>query len=219
MGRKQLSRGGGGYKEVMKFLIDKRGMTLIEVLLVLVILSIASISIYSVFTTGLKLYQKIAIEGQLRDDADYIATMILNELYENTPNYIEPYIEDNKPVGIRMIRIDKTVDRYIVEDAENVAVKKIIYFKENNFYIKDEIKNSEIKISSETSSHTKKSIDKETVSSFINLDTANNCSQKDIKGNCQHGVIELNLVLEDAKNRHSSFFQMDPIILKSSFGF
>ena len=41
--------------------------------------------------TGFKLYQKIGIEAQLRDDADYVATMILNEMYNNPPNYITDY--------------------------------------------------------------------------------------------------------------------------------
>lgn len=202
-------------------------MTLIEVLLVLVILSIASVSIYSTFTTGLKLYQKIAIEGQLRDDADYIATMILNQLHENTPSYIEPYHDNvNNEHGIKLVRMNKTVDRYVVEET-GISVEKSIYFKEeikvekekntDAFYIRDdELTEPKMKISSESSSHTTKVINGESVSSFIKLKS---CSQNYFEDKCQHGIIELNLVLENSKELISSFFQTDPIVLNSTFGF
>lgn len=201
---------------------NNKGMTLIEVLLVLVILSIASVTIYSTFTTGLKLYQKIAIEGQLRDDADYIATMILNQLYENTPNYIEPYNKDGA-TGIRMVRFKpKTVEHYVIEESTIFDVNKVIYFKDNNFYIRDETDAANpitTKLSSDSSIHTTTIINGTTETNFIDLDIGNNCSEKDISGNCQHGIIKLNLVLKDSKERFSKLLQTDPIVLKSSFGF
>lgn len=205
-----------------KILSTNKGMTLLEVLLVLVILSIVSVTIYSTFTTGLKLYQKIAIEGQLRDDADFIATNILSELYENTPHYIEPYIPEGSSdaIGIRMVRyIPKKIDRYVIEQAtDQFSVKKAIYFEGNKFFIKDELENSVFEVSSETSVHTTYNVEGKEEISFIEIDE-NNCSQKDSNGKCQHGVINLTLVLKDSKERYSSLLTTEPIVLKSSFGF
>ena len=80
-------------------LTSNHGMTLIEVLLTLTITAIISTVIYGTFITGLKLYQKIGIEGQLRDDADYAATMILNEMYDNPPTYAVDY--ENTTTGAK----------------------------------------------------------------------------------------------------------------------
>lgn len=86
-----------------KLLSSQRGLTLIELLLAVVITAIVSVVIYSVFITGVNLYQKIQIEGQLRDDADYIATLIMNEMYENSPKLVEEY-SSNGENGVKMIR-------------------------------------------------------------------------------------------------------------------
>ncbi|WP_370223391.1 hypothetical protein [Cytobacillus sp.] len=69
-------------------IFDERGATLYELLAVLVISSIILPIIYGVFTSGYKLYNKIGIEGQLRDDADYTATMIMNTFYSFPFDYV-----------------------------------------------------------------------------------------------------------------------------------
>ena len=62
-------------------IFDEKGITLIELLAVFTLLMIVLPVIYGVLTSGLKLYNKIQIEGQLRDDADYAVTMIMNTFY------------------------------------------------------------------------------------------------------------------------------------------
>jgi prepilin-type N-terminal cleavage/methylation domain-containing protein len=205
-----------------KLLTSTRGMTLIEVLATLVIMSILSVVIYSVFVTGLKLYQKTGIEGQLRDDADYVATMILNEMYNSPPNYILNY-ENNvtNAKGIQMVRYKpKNVDGFIIEDSTEIEDNILIYQENNKFYIeKLNEKNESIgktEIQTEKAKNT-------TVNDGVNSETSSisigSCSLLDPSGKCQHGRISLNLVIQDRNYHPNSIFQTKPLILKSSFGF
>lgn len=205
-----------------KLISSERGLTLVEVLVTLVIMSIVSGVIYSVFTTGLKLYQKIGIEAQLRDDADYIATMILNEMYNYPPNFIKKYEEDGAE-GIELIRFaPKNVEGYVVEDSTKIERDLLIYFKDNHFFI-DEIKRvteagtekinilNSTKLSSESSKFT-------TVngqSSSISV----SCTKPELANQCPHGTIALNIFISEDKERFSNLLKTEPLELKSSFGF
>ncbi|PLR75496.1 hypothetical protein CU633_20795 [Bacillus sp. V3-13] len=68
---------------------DERGFTLYELLAVLAISFIVLPVIYGVFSSGLKLYNKIQVEGQLRDDADYAATVVMNTFYSFPFDYVK----------------------------------------------------------------------------------------------------------------------------------
>lgn len=195
-------------------------MTLIEVLATITITAILSTVIYSTFTTGLKLYQKIGIEGQLRDDADYIATMILNQLYENKPNYVETYNDPSSGAeGIRLVRYkDHTVNKYLVEQSQEIAVSIKIYEKDNKFYIettKDGATTTN-EITSDTAENTQLASDDSPNKSSISLKS---CTTKDENGNCSHGIIELNLVLKNTSISDNSLLSIKPLILTSTFGF
>ena len=93
-----------------KLLKSTGGFTLIELLATVTVSSIILAVLYSIFATGITLYQKIQVEAQMRDDADYIATMILNEMYENPPRAVRIYEEtaDSKK-GIQLIRAEEKV--------------------------------------------------------------------------------------------------------------
>ncbi|MBS4173715.1 prepilin-type N-terminal cleavage/methylation domain-containing protein [Bacillus sp. FJAT-49736] len=69
-------------------IFDNRGITLIELLVTVAISAIFIPVIYGTFITGYKVYEKISIESQLRDDADYISSMIMNSLYSMPFNEI-----------------------------------------------------------------------------------------------------------------------------------
>ncbi|MGG0716306.1 prepilin-type N-terminal cleavage/methylation domain-containing protein [Robertmurraya massiliosenegalensis] len=205
-----------------KLIKSEKGLTLVEVLVTLVIMSIISGVIYSVFTTGLKLYQKIGIESQLRDDADYVATMILNEMYENPPNYIASY-ETTEETGIEMVRFrPKNVDGYLVEDSTDIEQDLLIYFEDGHFYI-EKIKREEDtvisleknRISSDSSSLTTVEINGQPESSSISY----SCTKERIGGGCENGRIFLKIVIADGNERRSSFLKTEPLILNSSFGF
>jgi prepilin-type N-terminal cleavage/methylation domain-containing protein len=203
-----------------RLLSPERGMTLIEVLVTLVIMTIISSIIYSVFITGIKLYQKIGIEGQLRDDADYIATMILNELYENTPNYIEDYKDTTTgATGIRLVRYEaKTVNRYIIEESTATATDIYIYYLNNQFYVRemnpDGSEKETREISVGTSNTTSTTVDGTPETTDLSI---GQCSSNDSNGHCTHGTIALSIVIEDDKSNNSSLLETKPLILKSTF--
>ncbi|WP_251549405.1 PilW family protein [Neobacillus muris] len=58
-----------------------RGVTLVELLAVLAILSIISLTIYSVLFGGFKTYDRVIAENELRDEADYILTYLINDFF------------------------------------------------------------------------------------------------------------------------------------------
>jgi len=200
-----------------KILSSQRGITLVEVLATLAIMAIISGGIYSVFTTGLKLYQKIGIEGQLRDDADYVATMILNEMYEKPPNYISKYQKDGAE-GIEMVRYkQKNVDHYLVEESTDIEHCIRIYFKNDNFYIEEVDPLSEnttleiTKLSSDSSRFTTMNGESSSISFTP--------TSLDRNGNGVHGRIELKLIIGDNNENLSSLLRIEPLKLESSFGF
>lgn len=208
---------------MIKRLSSERGITLIELLVSLVIMSIVSGVIYSVFATGFKLYQKIGIEAQLRDDADYVATMILNEMYNNPPNYIKRY-ETTDSKGIEMVRYaPKNVEGYLVEDSTQIEQDLLIYFENDRFYL-EKIKREENgiitslekrEISTESSKLTKITDGANEESSSISY----TCTGLEKNDKCEHGTISLKIIIGDDNERFSSFLKTDPLILESSFGF
>ncbi|WP_409301970.1 type II secretion system protein J [Peribacillus sp. SCS-155] len=202
-----------------KLLSSNRGMTLIEVLLTLVIGAIVSGVIYSLFITGLNLYQKIQIEGQLRDDADYIATMILNELYTNDPTSVQPLSGDKQ--GIALIRAGtKEVNRYLIIDSEQPPAIIKIYFEDNQFIIEHADKeDGKVVLDSLSSNFTTADVDGVARFTEISIDPDSKCTKKNGTDNCTSGTIHLNLVLEDNKSTRGSLIRTKPLVLESSFGF
>src|SRR5690625_2615277 len=60
---------------------DERGVTLVEMLAAIVITAIIGIIGYNVLFSGISAYEQAKIETELRDEADIIMAMMLNELY------------------------------------------------------------------------------------------------------------------------------------------
>lgn len=211
-------------------LTSNRGVTLIEVLITLVIMTIVSAAIYGTFTTGLKLYQKIAIEGQLRDDADYAVTMILNEMYDNPPSYIVntlpaelPDVSNKK--GIELVRYEdkKITDNYIIEDSTAIKQDLLIYFENDNLYLEKIEKTTngtettintveKTEISSESSQY-------DSNASSISLDPNPDFCSAESTTTCVHGRIEITLVMKDREHGTTSLLKTEPLKLISTFGF
>jgi|GEM_PF-2422021 len=214
----------------MKRIIStQHGLTLIEVLVTLVIMSIVSGVVYSVFTTGLKLYQKIGVEAQLRDDADYVATMILNEMYNYPPNYIKEYDDKDGGKGIELVRyFPKEVNRYLVDDVKTddgkikIQRRQLIYFKDDKFFIEtfdteimDDGTEKTNESTTELSSESSKFTTKDDESSSIRI----SCTKPELIDQCPHGTINLDIVIGENKERFSNLLKTEPLELESSFGF
>jgi prepilin-type N-terminal cleavage/methylation domain-containing protein len=172
---------------------NERGVTLIELLATITISSIALSVIYGVFITGLNLYNKIAIEGQLRDDADYVVSRIMNKLYslpfdhiEYCPDSLEGTciaLENDKYIGIdqynRLLDINPEKD-YVDENGNKVstATKIQLVETETGFY--------QFKIDGEILS---------TQSNFKGSTITFQCS-KEQNGNCVSAMMDIDLSVQ-----------------------
>ncbi len=205
-----------------KFILSERGVTLVELLVTISLISLFGTIMYSVFLTGVNLYQKIEVEGQLRDDADYIATAILNEMYSNSPKSVKAFKDSSTgKEGIILVRANqKNVDGYLVEEDTSQPEKTIkIYFDQDKFVIESnsgttqEIKTVDIK-SKFTTIHNSSS---NPTKSMITLGSDGQCNAGSTE--CQHGTIQLKLALKGKNDFKNSLINSKPLVLESSFGF
>jgi hypothetical protein len=154
--------------------------------------------------SGMKVYNKIQIEGQLREDADYAVTMVMNTFYSYPFDYVQG-------CGDNCIEL-------VNEFQTNIKEYDGFY----DFYSGDEDDPSTIKISFSdigTSDNPKKSISihgdtLNTFSDFKDSEITITCNQyKDTEmKECQKGIITLNFLLDH--NRLT-----EPLNLESQFGF
>ena len=205
-----------------KFILPERGVTLVELLVTLALISLFGTIMYSVFLTGIKLYQKIEVEGQLREDADYIATAILNEMYSNSPKSVKIFkdpITGNE--GIILIRAnEKKVDGYLIEDNTTQPEKTIkIYFDGKRFIIESKTGNAQdmktVEIESKFATINKNQPNE--IKSKVTLSNLGNCNSSYTE--CSHGTIQLTLALEGENEIKNSLINSKPLVLESSFGF
>ncbi|MFS0780738.1 PilW family protein [Bacillus sp. 1P06AnD] len=208
-----------------KILHSQRGMTLIELMLSIVLSSIVLAIVYSLFATGFGLYQKVKVEAELRDDADYIATMVMNEFYQNSPRTIENWQSaDGDKLGIELVRAgEKHIEEYIVEDQPQKDMLIDVYFTKeqpnrNTLHIRrkgssiDRTVEIEAPHSSILGEDPKDSLSK----SSITIGSSGKCKE----GKCSSGTIEMTLILQSTKKGIAgSFIKREPITYKSSFGF
>lgn len=94
---------------------DNKGVTVIELLLALVLSTIVLAVVYSVLITGYKTYQKIAIEGAIRDEADYVVGRIMQTFYQTD-------ISDIKNCGVTCIEIHSTETSKVSPSGTNQKV-------------------------------------------------------------------------------------------------
>lgn len=218
MGR-QRNKSGRPFKKIIESLSNEKGLSLIEILLAVTITTFISGIIYSLFITGLSLYQKIEIEGQLREDADYIATMIMNELTTNQPKYVTPLNEDGKN-GIRLnVEEEKTVDGYIIEDSKGTEPVDV-YFKNNQFIIDNKGDLTTLDLSSSSSFIDLNAGTQMEKKTGITLGTDSDDCTIDPTGTlCTHSTIHVTMIIENNIHDKGFFVSTEPLVLESSFGF
>ena len=191
-------------------IFDEKGITLYELLATMTILAIVLPVIYGVFQSGLSLYNKIQIEGQIRDDADYAVSMMMNAFNSIPFDYVS-------------IEGDTEISLY---DTEQTVFERNT--KENSsFYTnnKEELKPENAKVRSiefvdqqlNDQTITSVSINNQILEgsgdfsgSKIRL-TCNKTAQGN-KNQCLRGLIHVTFVIDQARlNR--------PLTLESQFGF
>jgi Tfp pilus assembly protein PilW len=184
---------------------DNHGMTLLELLLTITIMMILLPATYGVFVMGYKVYEKINYDSQMREDADYVSTMIMNTLYSVPFDRVQLCNEGDTCLEI-------------INDQETSVQK---YEKENSkFY---DITTSEKgtpeseKIVLTTSSDGNKKVfhinhhELTTVSGFTNSSIGLICSEQEQNG-CTSGIIKLHFEVRHPKTK-------DVLTLESQFGF
>ncbi|KIL46218.1 PilW family protein [Jeotgalibacillus campisalis] len=201
--------------------LNNKGMTLVELLTGLAVSSIFIVSIYGVFISGYSLYEKTSSLGSARDEVDYIATMILNEMAEQKPDFVEPYSNGNQH-GVKLVRLsDKVVESYLIRQPDT-SDDTYIYFEENRIWI-DTVTNEEKETSGSAiivGDQPELVLEGETIQiltgpnqSFLQLRcTKAICNQREA-----NGIIELELSILPQNERVAA--RMDPVTLLSSFGF
>ena len=204
-----------------KFIRPERGVTLVELLVTIALVSLFGTIMYSVFLTGVKPYQKIEVEGQLRDDADYIATAILNEMYSNSPESVKTFKDSTTgKEGIILVRAnEKKVDGYLVEDNNQPEKEIKIYFDQNQFVIESKTGTAQdiktVQIDSKFTTINKDKLNE--TKSKITLGKVGECNAGYTE--CSNGTIQLTLALEGENDFKNSLINSKPLVLESSFGF
>lgn len=108
---------------------NEKGLTLYELLAAIVISGIALSSIYGVFITGVNLYKKIAIESQLKEEADFIVATVLNEFYSHEPSDVT-FNESSNELSIAVLNKLTVNDKdFVTYSSNNVDVKRHSVFK------------------------------------------------------------------------------------------
>ncbi|MBP2240600.1 Tfp pilus assembly protein PilE [Cytobacillus eiseniae] len=183
-------------------IFDERGITLYELLATLVISMIVLPVIYGVFSSGVKLYNKIQVEGQLRDDADYTATMIMNTFYSFPFDYVKE-CGDSKANCIELVDQTKTAinqvegkNFYNINQKEELGEEVIIRLELDEVEKNGKSQNAFLIDG--------KPID--VTSDLNNSELSLSCSE------CEEGMISLKLILDDQRLKK-------PLELKSQFGF
>lgn len=62
---------------------NQRGLTLVELLATLAIIGMITTIAFSILMSGIKTSENIQIETALRNEADYLMTSFIRELYRN----------------------------------------------------------------------------------------------------------------------------------------
>ncbi|WLR50095.1 prepilin-type N-terminal cleavage/methylation domain-containing protein [Bacillus tianshenii] len=79
-----------------KYIRNDRGLTLIELLATITISAFIIGGISTVLIMGVNTFNKTMVEGEIRDEADYLASMVMKEIYEFSPDYVEELNETGK---------------------------------------------------------------------------------------------------------------------------
>lgn len=107
-----------------KIFRNSNGVTLIELLIAIVITTMVIGIAYGVMITGNKTYQKIAIEGAIRDEADFVIARIMKLFYETEISDIKNCSSAPPNICIEVYNTE-TYKISTGENKENVSIASI----------------------------------------------------------------------------------------------
>ncbi|WP_421380220.1 PilW family protein [Bacillus salacetis] len=175
------------------------GFTLIELLLTLAISAILFPVIWGTFITGYKIYEKVSIEAQLREDADYASAMMMKSLYSKPFDYVTECEEDNCLKFVDNVETSQNQYNPAVLDQDKQKAD------EESFKLHlTEVNGRQVWASGSTII--------ETPSDFKDSEISYTCSETNREGKCTNAIISLNFKVKHAKHNKQ-------LNLQSQFGF
>ncbi len=199
---------------------NERGLSLMELLVTITISSIMFISITSVFVMGMKTYEKINTEAKLRDEADYVTAMVMNELYSANYDDIQ-YNETTKAIQFCNRKTATVNNDDIVYEFKDTQ-------KEDNYDAKLYIDNGTVKLDKLDESGNTSTISFQSDESIklkegsnIGLECTKRVSEYDSSNeneikkisSCQSGIIQLHFIFEIQNS------SIPPMTVTSEIGF
>lgn len=119
------------YDKIVK---EESGITLIELLAVIAISGIIMSSMYGTFIMGINIYKKIAIEAQMRDEADILVASLLNDFNSIEPDALKA--TSHKELSLYTVRPEVYKDHLTFEtDLLKIASPSAV--PNARFYIKE----------------------------------------------------------------------------------
>lgn len=198
----------------VKRIQNERGVSLVEMLGALTIFSVATLLIYSVFAIGLKTYTKITAEGQLRDEADYVVAMIMNELYSSDYDDVQ-YNEATKSLEFykrKDLAFQNDALTYSYYKASDPAARLYI---ENGQVLFEKTDGDEKKISSFQDDTSAKLTENSSIGVICTQEGSITYEESDAIQSldvCSSGVVQLQLIFQTTKN-------IQPFAMTSEIGF
>ncbi|MBP0725412.1 prepilin-type N-terminal cleavage/methylation domain-containing protein [Bacillus sp. RG28] len=205
-------------KLLIKRISNQNGLTIIELLAALSLLSMVLLSMNGLFNLGLKTYNKVTVEASLRDEADYVVAMVLNQLYSTHYDDIKPSNDGSLTFSAFKQPIINQYDDFANtnEDISNLAQIGTLKIENGTIQyttLSDKNEQQAQKYQTDSSIHlTEKSSISMTCTKQESTILISNGTKTSV-ATCKSGILDLNLVFE---SNHSD---IKPYTVKTEIGF
>ena len=204
-------------KVLIKRISNQNGLTIIELLAALSLLSMVLLSMNGLFNLGLKTYNKVTVEASLRDEADYVVAMVLNQLYSSHYDDIKPTPDGSLTFSAFKQPIINHYDDFsnTNEDVSNLAQIGTLKIENGTIQyttLSDQNKSTQ-NYQTDSSIHLtdKSSISMTCTKQESTILTSNGSKTSVVT--CKSGILDLNLVFE------SNHLDIKPYTVKTEIGF
>ncbi|WP_155111492.1 prepilin-type N-terminal cleavage/methylation domain-containing protein [Metabacillus mangrovi] len=198
-------------KRIGNLLREQRGFTLIEVLGTLVISSIVLTVFYNVFIMGITAYQKTGVEIQLRDEADYVLSDLMDVLQQSKIDEMRECSSPSVPC-IEFTQNKKITEKsgVFLEENEDVSVTTTFLL---NHSVKKTVKGNENQ-EEQLISDPYEVIPGDSKVEVICYEEA--AGNPDV---CKAGIVDITIAIQDTDYGSDRTIHVKPMILNSQFGF
>ncbi|MBM7701348.1 prepilin-type N-terminal cleavage/methylation domain-containing protein [Metabacillus iocasae] len=202
-------------KTFVKHIKNNHGLTLIELLATIVVMTIVMGVMYNVLANGISVSKKIGTEEMLRDEADYVVTMMMNELNSKGFDLVKDCSEETTPHTCVEL-VDSKGASYKKYESESESSSDVFYDVESEEKPESEQESIKLQIKETKVSHQHFFINDQSIVSEGNYKSSTiklSCNSSDTTTKtCSNGILELNLHISDPS-------LSKPLQLESIFGF